>query len=270
MVAILEFDINANAWIDHRNGTAPQAAAPAVPSGAQLWKAAVLAVAADAKAALRSSHGRIDAAVAIVLAGDAELTGEHTGRVASQSDEGTVYTLCNGECECRDFPRAPESWCKHRLAVAILRRATQRAKTEAKALDAPAAAPKQPAATQPVASSVGLPEAPASANAYVTIGGRQWQITLRDTDEDRLIARMERLMARYPVPEAPARELQAPAAPVAEAPVLHTPPPAESWCGLHGLYMQWHDPKPGDTKPGWWSHKIDGAWCRGRVPGSKK
>jgi hypothetical protein len=113
MVAVLEFDVHQGKWIDHRNGTAPQAPALAVPSGAALWRQAVLAVAADTKTALPNSHGRIDSAVSIVLAGDAELTGEHTGRVASQSEDGTVYTLCNGECECRDFPRAPEGWCKH-------------------------------------------------------------------------------------------------------------------------------------------------------------
>jgi hypothetical protein len=261
MVAVVEFDVHQGKWIDHHNGTAPQAAAPAVPSGAALWRQAVLAVAADAKASLPNSHGRIDAAVAIVLAGDAELTGEHTGRVASQSDEGTVYTLCNGECECRDFPRAPEGWCKHRLSIALLRRALRRAKAEAKALDgeaAPAAEEgKKSAAAEkpaPVVASVGLPEAPASVNVYVEIGGRKVQVTLRDMDEQRLLVRLEALLARYPVSEA-AETPQAPA----------TPP--EGWCPVHELQMRWNDPKAGDKRPGWWSHRLeDGSFCRGKAP----
>jgi hypothetical protein len=250
MVAVVEFDVHQGKWIDHRNGSTPQAPAASVPSGAQLWKAAVQAVAADAKAALPQSVGRIDSAVAIVLVGDAELTGEHTGRVASQTDGETTYVVCNGECKCRDFPRAPEGWCKHRLAVALLRRATQRAGAQVKALDGQAAAPKQPKATQPVAS-VGLPEAPASVNVYVEIGGRKVQITLRDTDEDRLLERLERMMARYPVSEAAAAE----AAPAA---------PPEGWCQVHECQMDWHDPKPGDRRPGWWSHRLEGgSFCRG-------
>ena len=36
----------------------------------------------------------------------------------------------------------------------------------------------------------------------VRIAGREVQWTLRDSDEDRLATRLERLLARYPVPEA--------------------------------------------------------------------
>jgi hypothetical protein len=135
------------------------------------------------------------------------------------------------------------------LSIAILRRATQCASAQAKALDAPAAAPKQPAV-----ASVGLPEAPASVNVYVEIGGRKVQVTLRDMDEQRLLVRLEALLARYPVSEA-AETPQAPA----------TPP--EGWCPVHELQMRWNDPKAGDKRPGWWSHRLeDGSFCRGKAP----
>ena len=36
-----------------------------------------------------------------------------------------------------------------------------------------------------------LPEAPVSCNVYVTLAGRKVQVTLRDSDEQRLLARLE-------------------------------------------------------------------------------
>ena len=49
-----------------------------------------------------------------------------------------------------------------------------------------------------------LPEAPASGNVYVELAGRKVQITLRDQDETRLLARLEALLTRFPSLEAPA------------------------------------------------------------------
>ena len=43
-----------------------------------------------------------------------------------------------------------------------------------------------------------LPEAPASVNVRLCIGGADVQWTLRDADEDRLAERLERLLARFP------------------------------------------------------------------------
>ena len=36
-----------------------------------------------------------------------------------------MYRIVNGTCDCADFPRAPSSWCKHRIAAGIQRRAMQ-------------------------------------------------------------------------------------------------------------------------------------------------
>ena len=79
---------------------------------------------------------------------------------------------------------------------------------------------------------------------HLTIGGREVQWTLRDSDETRLAVRLEALLARYPVPQAP----QAP-----QPPPATTPPQ----CPTHGAA------KPSTKGQGWYCpHKLaDGAWC---------
>ncbi len=79
----------------------------------QAWRAAVAEIAERAKQTLPECNGRVDKAVAIVLNGDVELLADGKARVASQSNGTTEYVLCNGTCECKDFPKAPSGWCKH-------------------------------------------------------------------------------------------------------------------------------------------------------------
>jgi len=127
-----------------------------------IWRAAVSEVADKARATLPQSAGRIDKAVALVLAGDVEVLGDGTARVASQSNGQTVYHIVNGHCDCKDYPKAPdEGWCKHRLSAAIAKRAYPLAKAK---LDAGAtgqatpvsqSAPAQPEA--PVETPQGIP-----------------------------------------------------------------------------------------------------------------
>jgi hypothetical protein len=93
-----------------------------------LWRQAVAEVAANARAALPDSHGRIAKAVALVLAGDVDLLPDGTARIASQADGETIYHIVNGHCDCRDYAQAPEHWCKHRLAAALAKRAYPLAK----------------------------------------------------------------------------------------------------------------------------------------------
>ena len=57
-------------------------------------------------------------------AGDVELLADGHARVASQCQGTTVYRLVNGTCDCPDFARAPSSWCKHRIAAGIQKRAS--------------------------------------------------------------------------------------------------------------------------------------------------
>jgi hypothetical protein len=111
--------------------------------------------------------------------------------VGSQSDAGLHYVY-DGECECRDSDRPEiDGWCKHRIAVAIAKRANALARQRLqKTLE------REPSIHQ--LQSASLPEAPASANVYLTIQGRKVQLTLRDHDENSLLTRMESLLNRFP------------------------------------------------------------------------
>jgi hypothetical protein len=196
----------------------------------QAFRTAGDQVAANAKAVLPESASRIDKAVQIVLQGDVELLPDGHARVASQCQGTLVYRIVNGTCECRDYAQAPSGWCKHRIAAGIQRRAGQ-------------VMPQAPQPTPPA-----LPEAPVSVNCHVTIAGRQVQVTLRDTDETRLLTRLTALLAQYPI--------ETPATPSAPAP--------EDWCQVHQVQMRRNE-KDGRS---WWSHKSDdGSWCKGKEKG---
>jgi len=80
-----------------------------------IFRTAVQEIADKARVALPDSHGRIDSAVKIVLAGDVKLLIDGTAKVASQSNGTTTYFQVNGACTCKDFPKAPANFCKHRL-----------------------------------------------------------------------------------------------------------------------------------------------------------
>jgi hypothetical protein len=201
------------------------------------FRAAVGEVAARAKATLPECNGRVEKAVAIVLAGDVELLPDGHARVASQCQGTTRYRVVNGTCDCPDFARAPSSWCKHRIAAGIQRRAMQAVSTSIALPPPPAAATTYP-----------LPEAPASANCHLTIAGRQVQVTLRDTDEARLLTRLTALLAQYPVEQAAGSQGET----------------REGWCPVHQVQMR-RSEKDGRS---WWSHKAeDGSWCKGKAKG---
>jgi hypothetical protein len=88
------------------------------------WREAVAEIAAKAKATLPQCNGRVDKAVAIVLNHDVELLEDGKAKVASQSNGEVVYHVVNGACSCKDFPKAPSGWCKHRIAAGLYKRAT--------------------------------------------------------------------------------------------------------------------------------------------------
>ena len=179
--------------------------------------------------------------------------------MASQSNGTTAYFVVNGECSCKDYPKAPSNWCKHRIAAGIQKRATALAKAKLEGFTAQPAAPA-PAEKSAAADEEGrltldldpevcaelarqpLPEAPASVNCYITLAGRKVQVTLRDSDETRLLARLEALLQRFP----------------AEADSEQEPP--EGWCSTHGAQMTQHH----NAKGSWWSHKTAEGWCHGK------
>src|SRR5215831_9437859 len=147
------------------------------------WREAVAEIADKARAKLPECNGRVDKAVAIVLAGDVELLADGTAKVASQSNGTTVYHVVNGHCDCRDYEKAPHQLCKHRLGAAIARRAQELAKAK---LDAPATSqaepPSQPPPAQPEAPTAPLPEAPVSITLKATLHGHEVLVTLRGVD----------------------------------------------------------------------------------------
>ena len=86
------------------------------------WHEAVAEIAEKAKATLPECNGRVDKAVAVVLAGDVELLPDGKAKVASQSNGTTAYFVVNGECQCKDSSKTPSGWCKHRLCRETARR----------------------------------------------------------------------------------------------------------------------------------------------------
>lgn len=203
----------------------------------QAWREAVAEITAKARDKLPECNGRVDSAVKIVLAGDVELLADGTARVASQSDGQTIYRVVNGHCDCRDFEKAPHGFCKHRLSAAIAKRA--RELTTGK-LDT-ATPINQRTPVQPDAPTMPLPEAPASVNVRFELRGREVQLTLRDSDENRLLARLDAVLQRFPL---------------ADKPVDDTP-----HCSQHGVSLVLQHGKDGGT---WWSHKTADGWCKGR------
>jgi hypothetical protein len=144
--------------------------------------------------------------------------------------------MVNGTCECPDAARPEiEGWCKHKIAVCILKRAKTMARQKLyDALEAEKAKHNPPAST--------LPEAPASVNCYVDVSGRKVQVTLRDQDEGRLLQRLEALLLRFPAEEMSQES-------------------AEGWCPIHQVQMLYHS----NSKGAWWSHRLnDDHWCKGK------
>src|SRR5215475_11903161 len=228
----------------------------------QIWRDAVAEIAEKAKTTLPECNGRVDSAVKIVLNGDVELLPDGKAQIASQSHGTTKYFIVNGECECKDYPKAPSHWCKHRIAAGLAKRARTLAKTKLEQFQSanngttePATAQSQvqpqhepveaPTQSEPIVTPVPLPEAKSSANVFVTLAGRKVQLTLRDHDEEQLLSRLEKLLSRFPSEEEPAS----------------APTPPEHWCPIHQCQMKRYS----NAKGSWFSHKTpDGSWCNGK------
>src|SRR5262252_10783781 len=121
------------------------------------YREAVAEIADKAKQTLPDCIGRVDSAVKIVLNGDVELLPDGTAKVASQSNGTTKYFLINSECTCKDYPKAPSHWCKHRIAAGLAKRARTVAKTKLEQLNTSSTGTTQPATEQPQSESVETP-----------------------------------------------------------------------------------------------------------------
>src|SRR5215813_8605174 len=233
MAIVTSYDFESDTWT-HHNGENPTR---------QIWRDAIAEIAEKAKATLPECNGRVDRAVKLVLVGDCELLPDGTAKVASQSHGTTKYFIVNGVCPCKDYSRAPSNWCVHRIAAGLAKRAhaltkqrleqvhaasngTTTLTPEQATTETPVAVPMQEPVATPATPA--LPEAPASVNFHTSIAGRQIQITLRDTDETRLLARLETLLQRFPVVEEPKEHEQ-----------------KEGWCAEHNAKMKLHHGKRG-------------------------
>src|SRR5215468_12787466 len=125
MAIVTSYDWESDSWT-HHNGENPTR---------QIWRDAVAEIAEKAKQTLPECNGRVDSAVKIVLNGDVELLPDGKAKVASQSNGTTKYYVVNGECSCPDYPKAPQGFCKHRLAYGIHKRAYTLAKQRLAQLD---------------------------------------------------------------------------------------------------------------------------------------
>src|SRR5919199_978630 len=69
---------------------------------------------------------RLERAAMIVLFRTIQVAdaAHHEYRVESESEQGRYYRV-NGQCSCADYGRAPGHFCKHRLAVALVERASE-------------------------------------------------------------------------------------------------------------------------------------------------
>jgi hypothetical protein len=108
--------------------------------------------------------------------------------------------------------------------------------------------PPEPSQVQPHGEPApALPEAPASVNVHVTLAGRKVQVTLRDSDEQRLLARLEALLQRFPV----------------ETLVQDSATPQTPVCAWHGAM------KESTRAKGTWycpAKMADGSYCKSRHP----
>jgi hypothetical protein len=231
---VSEYSWETNTWTHTGDTTARPA-----------WRAAVAEIAAKAKQTLPDCAGRVEAAVKLALAGDVELLPEGKAQVASQSNGTTVYHVVNGACTCRDFPKAPSGWCKHRIAAGLYKRAQALVQRQHDAGATAQAEPSTPAAQPapaPDGPAAALPEAPVSITLKATLHGHEVLVTLRGVDFASVKAQVEAasewLQGQAPTPSGPAADT--------------TPQ-----CPTHG-------PMKASTKgTGWYcAHKLpNGAWC---------
>jgi len=211
----------------------------------QAWRAAVAEIAVKAKQTIPECHGRVDSAVKIVLAGDVELLADGKAKIASQSNGTTQYFVVNGTCECKDFPRAPSGWCKHRIAAGMQKRATALLqRTLAQPNGASHDQPETPTPPTPVPAEVltpPLPEAPVSITLKGLIHGQEVMVTLRGVDFASVQTQVE----------AASQWLDAKGRPSTD----DTPQ-----CPTHGAM------KPSTKGKGWYCpvKLADGSWCKGR------
>jgi hypothetical protein len=216
------------------------------------FRQAVERVAALAHAKLpQELHGHLERAHALVLHRHVWL--DEDGRHAQVlSSDGQTWYVCNGHCTCMDATRAPEGWCKHRLSVALYKRASELlAASPAVPVDAFTGAPLADT-RRDVEPPPACPEALFSACLRGTVRGIDTQLTARGQTLDEFQRNFAAVHALFDVP---------PARPASDAPAQTQPTP-EGWCVSHAVQMS----RQSNARGSWFSHKTADGWCRGKAP----
>jgi hypothetical protein len=74
------------------------------------------------------------------------------------------------------------------------------------------------------------------------------QLTLRDSNEGRLLQRLAAVLKQYPAPQ--------------PAPQASSQGQGQDWCAVHNVAMRWNEGKEG--RKGWYSHRVGDMWCKGK------
>jgi hypothetical protein len=186
----------------------------------QAWRAALAELLAKAKTNLPLSGKRPELGAELVLRGCVTRNADGSATVGSLTDPAKSYLVKDGTCDCKDYPAAPNSLCKHRIADAMERRLdalVPKPVVSDDVLDRPLPVPSEtaaPPAAAPVEQAsppVGpLPEAPVSITLKGFKNGQEIMVTLRGTEfaavKDQVEATSQWLDARKEV-TAPAVEL---------------------------------------------------------------
>jgi predicted nucleic acid-binding Zn finger protein len=183
-----------------------------------LFGSALTQVAACAKEKFPDASARIERGALLVLADKvrAHVACSNAWIVQSQRLAGREYDIVENTCTCADYrylsTAVADYACAHIWATWLYRRVEQRlAQMDAE----PEYTPLPPdtgcqtpvdqdgtpcAVVAPACAhqALALPEAPASVNVRLPFHGREIQLTLRDTDEHRLLDRLEALLQRFP------------------------------------------------------------------------
>lgn len=284
MVAIIEYDSNEQRWIDHRNGTTPvppiaQAAEAAGGVAGDAWRQALAVVAAQMDA--EPFKPRLEAAMELVSSGRVDDVPFEGVQVRSN---GHTYTIDpETGCPCGDA-RNRSKWCKHAVAWELFKR------TMARLAEGQGEVGSQDSSQCSVGSSLTTDnrqlatpaslgwqqqEPPYLHSLKYHLDGIEHMTVIRANDIDSLWKEVRTCVqliqaARAQAQLSEGRVVSSQSAPTTAPtdnrqlapPVLQSPPPMESWCAVHGLWMRWN--ASNGKGPGWWSHKgPDGAWCKG-------
>jgi hypothetical protein len=244
--------------------------APSTSTPRQTFRETLALHAAQAKAILPPEvNGRIESAVRLVLQADVVFNSDGSATVGSSSDPMKTHTLAGGACDCQDFAynKAPSGWCAHRIAANLQRSVERVLARSIPVLTAPEV--ELPEEMEPWADNdieeveppptpapAPCPEACFSLTLKGHIDGHEALLTARGQTADefqRNLAAIKGLLDAKP---------QAPQVPAVQAPACVEHARGAGWCAVHNTEMRWNDGK--DGRQGWYSHKTDQGWCKGR------